>query len=69
MICDTMESVEILRKEIEILKDKSEELNTCDGTLEKLQDEIGALIEELEEINQFIDVKLRYLKVCQDLAE
>ncbi|MGZ7044374.1 MAG: hypothetical protein ACXVHM_07250 [Methanobacterium sp.] len=64
-----MESVEILRKEIEILKDKSDDLNTCDGTLEKLQDEIGALIEELEEINQYIDIKLRYLKACHDLSE
>lgn len=64
-----MENVEILKKEIELLKEKADDINTCDGTLEKLQDEIGALIEELEEINQDLDVKVRYRKACMDLTK
>lgn len=64
-----MNNIKILKKEIELLKDNVDDLNTCDGTLEKLQDEIGALIEELEEINQDLDVKIRYQKVCNDFIK
>lgn len=64
-----MKNIKILKKEIELLKENVDDLNTCDGTLEKLQDEIGALIEELEEINQDLEVKIRYQKVCNDFIK
>lgn len=64
-----MKNIKILKKEIELLKENVDDLNTCDGTLEKLQDEIGALIEELEEINQDLDVKIRYQNICNDFIK
>ena len=64
-----MENIKILKKEIELLKENAEDLNSCDGTPEKLKEEIDLLIEELVEINQDLEIKIRYEKACMDLSK